>query len=82
MPKIRCADVSCVYRNEKGVCTAKKVALSWHSVMTMHDGRQEFNRCHSYKEDKEMSEMKQLFKRVVEVNEIAKALQHKGGDAK
>ena len=73
MPKIRCADVSCVYRNDKGVCTAKKVTLSWHSVMTMHDGRKEFNRCHSYKESKESSEIREFLKDLFE---------EKGGDAR
>ena len=35
MAKIYCADVGCSFNNDKGVCTAKKVALSWHSVMTV-----------------------------------------------
>lgn len=45
MPKIYCADTLCKFNNDKGVCTAKKVALAWHSVMTVWDGRQEFSRC-------------------------------------
>ena len=45
MSKIYCADVGCSYNNDKGICTAKKVALSWHSVMTLWEGRQEFQRC-------------------------------------
>lgn len=45
MTKIYCADSLCKFNNDKGVCTAKKVALAWHSVMTVWDGRQEFSRC-------------------------------------
>ena len=45
MSKIYCADTGCTFNNDKGVCTAKKVALSWHSVVTVWEGRQEFQRC-------------------------------------
>ena len=45
MTKIYCADVGCAFNNDEGVCTAKKVSLSWHSVMTAWEGRQEFKRC-------------------------------------
>ena len=45
MPKIYCADQSCEFNGEDGKCKAKSVALSWHSVVTMNDGRQEYQRC-------------------------------------
>ena len=45
MSKVYCADTTCAYNNDKGVCTAKKVALSRHSVVTVWEGRQEFQRC-------------------------------------
>lgn len=45
MSKIYCADASCSFRNDKGACTAKNVKLSWHSVMTMWEGRQEYWKC-------------------------------------
>ena len=56
MTKIYCADVACVY-NDEGVCKAKRVALSWHSVVTVNEGRQEFNRCKT----REPSERARLF---------------------
>ena len=48
MSKIYCADVTCEYINDKGICTAKKVSLSWRRVTTVFDGVQEFNRCKTY----------------------------------
>lgn len=57
MAKIYCADVGCSFNNDKGVCTAKKVALSWHSVLTVWEGRQEFNRCKTRQTSKEQREL-------------------------
>ncbi len=48
MTKVYCADTSCKFNNDKGVCTQKSIALSWHSVVTVNDGRQEFSRCKTY----------------------------------
>lgn len=48
MTKVYCADPSCKYCDDNGVCTQKKIGLSWHSVVTVYDGRQEFNRCKMY----------------------------------
>ena len=53
MTKIVCANTSCKYNNDKSVCTAKKVLMSWHSVVTLHEGRQEFLRCKQYEMDEE-----------------------------
>ena len=64
MPKIYCADTSCEFCSDKGVCTAKKVSLSWHSVMTLWDGRQEFNRCKTYQKSKLSTELEQRFKEI------------------
>lgn len=45
MSKVVCADVGCRFNDDNGKCTAKKIELSWHSVVTLWDGRQEFQRC-------------------------------------
>lgn len=55
--KIYCAAFDCKFCNDKGVCTEKSIALSWHSVMTKYEGRQEFNRCKSYEMSDEAREM-------------------------
>lgn len=57
MSKIYCADVGCAFNNDKGVCTAKKVALSWHSVMTVWEGLQEYQRCKTREISKEHREL-------------------------
>lgn len=44
MPKVLCADDGCMW-NDENRCTAKKINLSWHSILTVHDGRQEYHRC-------------------------------------
>ena len=51
MTKIICASVDCKYNNDKNVCTAKKVSMSWQSVMTVYEGRQEYLRCNQYEMD-------------------------------
>lgn len=45
MPDVKCADDGCRFNDGTGRCTADKIALSWHSIVTVWDGRQEFHRC-------------------------------------
>ncbi len=59
MPAIHCADVGCAY-NKKDKCTAKKVFMSWHSIMTAYDGRQEFHRCGT-REKSDMEKRMEVF---------------------
>ena len=69
MTKVYCADVSCKFCNDNGVCTQKKIALSFHSVMTVHEGRKEFNRCKTYEESEESIKIKQEMRRMMSRNE-------------
>ena len=46
--KIYCAAVDCEFYRVDGRCTAKTVCLSDHSVMTVWDGRQRFQRCKTW----------------------------------
>lgn len=48
MTKVYCADTSCEFCNDKGVCTQKIIGLAWKSVQTIYDGRQEYNKCQMY----------------------------------
>lgn len=57
--KIHCAASECKFCNEKGLCTAKEISLSWHSVATKWEGRQEFNRCKSYEMSDKAREMQE-----------------------
>lgn len=65
MTKVYCADVSCKFCNDNGVCTQKKIALSFHSVMTVHEGRKEFHRCKTYEESKESIRIKKEMRRMM-----------------
>ena len=62
MTKVYCADVSCAYCNEKGVCTQKSIGLAWTSVMTVHDGRQEYNKCRMYQKSAAMEKIEGFMK--------------------
>ena len=64
--KIYCEASDCKFCNEKGVCTEKSIALSWHSVMTKWDGRQEFNRCKSYEMSDKAREYQELIQKYMQ----------------
>lgn len=57
MTKVKCADLSCKYNNGIDTCKAKEISLSWSSVMTVWDGRQEFLRCKVYEKSDEFLAM-------------------------
>ena len=61
MTKIICANSLCKYNNDKNVCTAKTAEMSWHSVMTVHDGRQWFLKCKTYEMDERSKEIENQF---------------------
>lgn len=56
MTKIYCADTTCKYCKNQ-VCSKKSINLSQHTIMTLYQGRQEFNRCNK-EESEEYIELK------------------------
>lgn len=64
--KIACAAVDCEYNNDKNECTAAKVELSDHYIMTLWEGRQHFNRCKTYKESRQSSEFRKMLEQMKE----------------
>ena len=66
MTKIYCGDASCKFCNNHGVCTQKTVCLGWSSVMTAHDGRQEYHRCKTYEISERAKEINAFFDRIRE----------------
>lgn len=44
MPKVYCADDGCMY-NDRNLCKAKAINLSWNSIVTVWEGRREFHTC-------------------------------------
>ena len=53
-----CAADDCLY-NDKHRCISKRVNLSDHSVITVHEGRQHFWRCKQYEQSEQAKEIEQ-----------------------
>lgn len=66
MTKVYCADTSCEFLNDKGVCTLKKIGLAWMSVHTVNDGRQEFNKCRMYQKSQRAIEIEEFFAKCIQ----------------
>ena len=65
MTKITCAENRCkYYKNSR--CTAKEINLTANSIMTLWEGRQDFNTCKTYEESEESKLMKE------QINEFLK----------
>ena len=62
---VYCAAVECKNHSDTNRCTAKKITLSSHSIMTLWDGRQEFLKCKQY-------EMSEDYKAIMAVIRMAK----------
>ena len=56
--KVYCASQECKY-NDRNRCTADTISLSWHSALTVFDGRQEFLKCKQF----EMTESLKRFEK-------------------
>lgn len=64
MGKIYCADLRCKYRDDKtGLCKAKEINLSSNSIMTLYEGRREFNTCKTMEESEQYKELTNQFKK-------------------
>lgn len=64
MPKIYCADLICKYNKNKK-CSAKEVNLSASSIITLHNGRQEFNTCRTIEFSDEWIRLGQKIKNII-----------------
>lgn len=69
MTKIYCADSSCKFLNDNGVCTAKTVALGWSSVVTVNNGRQEYNKCKTHEKSDRAKEIEKSFEKIIKDGE-------------
>lgn len=63
---VYCAAADCKYSGSKNRCTAKQVTLSWHSVMTVWEGRQEFLQCRSYEMSDEAKRISEAIRKAEE----------------
>lgn len=65
MTKIICANTVCKHLDDSDYCDLKEIKLSWHSVVTKHDGRQEFLRCNNYEESDEAKKIRESFESLI-----------------
>ena len=60
MPKVYCAAMDCEFNSDKGLCTAKSIALSSASVMTVWEGRQDYNKCKTFQKSQEAIRIQEI----------------------
>lgn len=68
--KVYCAMTECKYNNDKTLCTADIIGLSYHSVMTYHDGRQEFLKCQQYEMSEDAKKLAEQIKKIMDKQPI------------
>lgn len=61
MTKIYCGCIKCKY-NTKGICKAKEISLTHDSILTVYQGRREFNTCKMVEESEEYKELREKLK--------------------
>ena len=74
MPKVYCAAIDCEFYKDDGKCHAKSIALSDHSIMTLWEGRQRFNKCKTYQQSQMARDIEKAFekyRRILEERENA-----------
>lgn len=57
MTKVYCGCIKCKY-NTKGICKAKEISLTHDSILTVYQGRREFNTCKTQEESEEYKEFR------------------------
>ena len=66
MPKVICASLDCKYNGKGYQCTAKKITMSEHYMLTVNEGRQHLWRCKQYEKSEEVEQFEEQFKRWIE----------------
>ena len=69
MTKIKCPSGECKYNSKSNICQAKTISLSWQSIMTKWEGRQEYWKCKEYEPSDKYKELEQQFKKMIEERE-------------
>ena len=54
---VYCESIDCKYFSITNRCTAKRIDLSYHSVMTVWNGRQDYLKCKMYEQSEEAKRM-------------------------
>jgi hypothetical protein len=69
MPKVYCAAIDCEFNGDDGKCHAKSIELSDHSIQTLWEGRQRFQRCKTYQKSREAAEMEKFIEAAIKQKE-------------
>lgn len=64
MTKIYCGCIKCKY-NTKGICKAKEISLTHDSILTVYQGRREFNTCKMEEESDEYRELREKLNKLI-----------------
>lgn len=67
MTKIHCGCIKCKY-NKEGICTSKEISLAHNSVLTVYEGRKEYNSCNNKEDSAEYLELQEKMRAFLEVN--------------
>ena len=74
--KVICADATCKWNGDGNVCTCQRIALSYESVLTKHQGRREFRTCRMYEKDEMDADLEKAFQHYDKATEeIVKAVE-------
>lgn len=74
--KVICADATCKWNGDGNVCTCNRIALSYESVLTKHQGRREFRTCRMYEKDEKVVRLEKAFEHYEKATEeIGRALE-------
>ena len=63
--RVYCASQECKY-NDRNRCIAETISLSCHSVMTYHDGRQDFWKCKQYEMSEDSKRIFECLKAIID----------------
>lgn len=69
MHKVYCAAMDCEFNGYDGKCHAKEVAMSDHSIMTLWEGRQRYQKCKTYQKSHEAIEMERFIEAAIKQKE-------------
>lgn len=69
MSKLTCADVTCEYRNENGICTCEEVDFSSGQVYSVNREKIKVWYCRNYKISSEYIKIKEMIEDVIELAE-------------
>ena len=69
MSRINCSCIECKFNGDDYICKKENVSLSFHSIVTVNQGRKEFLQCKQFEErdDEEYENLKSIFKTKVDM---------------